>query len=178
MTGKDKGQEPSDRNAPQLDRDQLRILSDLMAKSPENIEESLEEAPPEVRAILMRGKFQQYSMPVPPAEVLRELEDIVPNAGERLFKMAEARSEIANEERKTAMYIAKQDSDGASFGRKQGTYIVYVLIALTVLFVYTGRDSTAIWTGLAAAIGPVSALLLNLYDQVKNKEDETNDTSS
>jgi len=93
-------------------------------------------------------KLAQYQGPIPPPELLREFDDVVPNGAERIFRQFELQSEHRRDLEKN---VITQDQRRSNWGLASGT-----LVAVSAIVV----------CGIAAYKGQVTASLIGVFGTI------------
>jgi uncharacterized membrane protein len=156
-----------------LSDEQLVAISEITNKPIDELRKNLDRTPEEIiQRVFMQGKVQQYSMPVPPADVLSELDLVIPGLAERIVTMVEQRTEVTNEERRANIRIAERDSKLPEKGLYVGAAIILTILGLTVYLVENDQDIAA---GLAALSG---LLLVAVKIITSTMGGKSNDSSS
>lgn len=104
---------------------ELRQLNDL-----------LKTLPPEQRLAILTQvtSISMRSGPIPSAEEIEKYAEVIPDAGDRIMRMAEKAQDAAIEER-------KDDRKLAFRGQTSGTALAAILLVIGVLTLYMGWDS-------------------------------------
>ena len=122
-------------------------------------EEVLEALPEEVRvAIVSIIKSQSFKGPLPPPEMLREYDDVVPGGAERIFKMAEIeQGHRVSWERKALRIVTR--------GQWFGFSIAIIAIGAATFLAIQGHTTMAIVLAGGGLLGPLWPLLKKLMDR-------------
>ena len=169
---------PSRSKRKQIHRELVSKEKEDVIKSlePKDAEMILEELPDETRVqMLQHISYEQmmYSGPIPPASEMAEYNNVIPNGGDRIMKMAENQSEHRQHIEKLVINSKNRDSLlGVIFGG-----VIGVLgIVLGFFLIQSGHK----FAGSAFAGGPLVALV-SLYlrgtylDQKDLEEKRKND---
>ncbi len=106
-----------------------------------------------------------FSGPIPPPDVLKRYEEVLPGAAERILKMAEEQSAHRRKLETTAINSMDFNS---KLGIAAGLFIILACIALAAYCVHRGANLT----GLAMVIGSVGGLLgAYLYGKKSTDQD-------
>lgn len=109
----------------------------------------------------------EYSGPLPSPTLLRQFDDIVPGAAERILSMAEKQSEHRQDLEKTAIH---GDSRRATQGLFLGAFIAVSVLLAAGILIYNGHD----WAGgTIAAIDIVSLTSVFVYGTKSRKQERT-----
>lgn len=127
----------------QVDDEIARLL-------PPEVMQDIEEAEPHDREMLLSFavKHIQYEGPIPPGYMLREYEDVLPGAADRIFRMAEQQASHRQElEKKVVESKSRAEILGVVFAG-----IIVLAVAIGGIFlIYTGHGIagfSALITGL------------------------------
>ena len=125
------------------------------------LEATLQDTPKEKRReivdLLHRSMERYYSGPLPPPEMLREYEEVLPNAAERIMTMAEAEQGHRHRWEKQALSIENRASAISIAG---GVIIALTLVAGAFWSVHLGQR----WIAALFLGGPAIALVANLLN--------------
>ena len=117
--------------------------------------------------VIQQTSMQSFSGPLPPPEILKKFDEIVPGAAERIIKMAEEQSAHRKElERK----VIESDISRSKSGQILGFIIAMVGLAVSALIAIYGNA----FTGGAIGIGTLASLVgVFMYgSKTRNKERE------
>jgi uncharacterized membrane protein len=88
--------------------------------------------------------IQAYGGPLPPPALLKEFDNVVPGAAERIIRMAEQQADHRQFLEKT---VITGDSKRASYGLFIGALVVLSVLGGAIFLIYEGHD----WAGAAIA---------------------------
>ena len=134
-------------------------VKQVLDKVPENVRE-------EVVSVLVESYF---AGPLPPPDFLREYENIIPGAADRILKLAEKEQDSRVKRISSVSFIEKLHTVGA--------IIVNIAIPVTLIcgggFFYA--ESQPITGGIVGGLS-ITPLLLRAFESwIKSKKDESND---
>jgi uncharacterized membrane protein len=122
---------------------------------------------------LISVKFTQFSSifsgPLPPPEILKGYNEIIPNGADRIVTMAEKQSDHRMELEKTAI---KEQLKQSGRGQKYGLFIGVFGILVAGFLAYTGHDWVAGIFGTSTIVGLVAVFVLGKKKQEKNLEEK------
>jgi uncharacterized membrane protein len=105
-----------------------------------------------------------FSGPIPPPNVLKQYDEVVPGAADRILRMAEQQS--AHRQRLEEQAIANMDRN-ARWGMAFGFIVILSCIAVAAYCIYKGENLT----GFAMVIGSIAGLS-GTYIYGKKKTDQ------
>ena len=117
----------------------------------------------------------RFQGPIPPPQLLREYNEVIPNGADRIVKMAETQSAHRIE---LEACIVKGDDRRANWGLATGFTIGIVIIVLSFIMIMYGHDGAGTVLGSADLIGLIGVFVygrsarmkqLQMRDQ-KNRE--------
>ncbi len=113
-----------------------------------------------------------YSGPIPPPKFLREYDEIVPGAAERILAMAEAQTthRIQIEKRAVESGITR-----ANWGLVSGTVIGVLAIGLGGAAMLMGQPTAGFWFGVIGMTGLVGVFVTGRYMTGKEREQKNRD---
>ena len=126
-------------------RDLERVQNEESAEEPKSDVER-----PALRRLARRSVQFHFRGPLPPPNILREYDEVAPNAAERILRMAERQAEHRNA-------IERGDSRRATLGIIAGVIVALAALALPAYAFYLGQPITGL-VGLLGFIG-VSAFV-------------------
>ena len=118
---------------------------------------------------ILRSERSSFAGPMPPPEISKGYNDIIPNGAERILGMAEdqSRHRIAME-KTTITEELRQSSNGQKYGLTLGL----LGILATVFIAYTGHDTVAGIFGTTTIVGLVGVFVIGKYtNQDKDNRD-------
>ena len=151
---------------------------------PPELAKEYNEAPPEVQkaiAEVLEGRSEKMSLmatmfsgPLPPPDVLREYETVIPGAADRILSMAENQSAHRQHMER---YIAEREYGDSRRGLNLGFIIIATLIIACCLMVLFGEHWTVKLFGSVLGAGGMVGLarvfvLGRKYKQIDDKKKE------
>ena len=135
--------------------------------------EVLDSLPEEKRKIIVTAIRQSsFRGPLPPPEILRGYESIVPHAAERILEMAEQQM---HHRQKMEYMIVDRQTKQSRLGQILG-FILVLLFGLIALFLgYTGHDTLAGFIGTTTILGLAVVFVLNKKPSDSEGETEDNE---
>jgi uncharacterized membrane protein len=133
---------------------------------PEEIRDFLNKLPEAKRFEIMQAyaaklsiieKSIIFSGPLPPAAILKEYNEIIPNGAERIMKMAEKQSDHRIDIEKHAI---KEQFKQSGIGQKFGFIISILGLVLASLLAYFGHDIIAGIFGTTTILGLVTVFVI------------------
>ncbi len=117
------------------------------------------------RTTTFQAQAVSFQGPIPPPELLREYNDIVPDGADRIMKMAESQSQHRIE---LESIVIKGDDRRANWGLGTGFTIGVVIIVLSFVLIMFGHDIPGTILG---GVDLVSLVSLFIYGRSeRNKE--------
>ena len=92
---------------------------------------------PALRRLTRRSVQLHFRLPLPPPNILREYDEVAPNAAERILRMAERQAEHRNS-------IERGDSRRATLGIIAGVIVALATLALPAYAFYLGQPFTGL----------------------------------
>jgi uncharacterized membrane protein len=108
---------------------------------------------------------QQFSGPVPHPEILRQYDQILPGAAERILMMAEDDARHQRKMELTAMNLTAQE---VKRGQRFGLTIGISAFLTTVIALFLGSENTAMVLGGTTVVGLVTVFITGRPRQGKN----------
>ncbi|MCS2146891.1 DUF2335 domain-containing protein [Scandinavium manionii] len=144
----------------------------VVAKA-DRIEKELAANPELVNALLESGHFQamvrhetSFSGPLPPPEIIRDYDQILPGGAERIFAMAEKEQAHRHEMDSTAVNGAiRKDKRG----QWMGFSIAFIILAIASVFAWRGNTTFA---GSLIAIDLLGLVSIFVLGRRRAKSDE------
>ena len=134
-------------------------------KDPDSIlpPELLERLPKNVREVVLRAA--SFRGPLPPSEMFREYEDVVPGSGDRIIKIAENQQAHRIQWEETALV-------GESRSVARGQWFGFIVaLACIGSAVYLGVNDQVVVPGILVGIGG-SGLVGQLVNSFRNEKDK------
>lgn len=165
----------------QHEKDVLEDLEDEGIEMPTNVTEVLDSLPEEqkhviVRALYAVGKSSSFRGPLPPPEILKGYEEILPGASERILKMAEKQQDHRIDIERT---IVDRQTRQSGNGQIWGGILAALFGLIALVLGYTGHDILA--GGIATTTIICLAIIFVLHKaptrNIKNEEDVSDDES-
>lgn len=134
------------------------IEDDLSKLLPPDLRQEIESAEPEEREMMLAAavKSVQYTGPLPPGYMLREYEEVLPGAADRVFRMAEQQAEHRQ-------YIEKQVVASKSRAELLGVIFAGMIVMATVVggvfLIHDGQSIVGFGT-LLAGIGGIAGTFI------------------
>lgn len=119
--------------------------------------EVLDRLPPNVREVVLRAA--SFSGPLPPSQMYREYEDVVPGSGERILKMAEDQQAHRIQWERTAI---SEESRATTRGQWFGFIVALACIGSAVYLAVSGEAWVAGILGGVGGIGLVGHFVNSL----------------
>lgn len=107
----------------------------------------------------------QYSGPVPPPDVLRGFEQIVPGSAERILTMAEENGKHQREMERMTLSAAYTT---IRLGQFFGLFIGLAALATCAYALYLGYEDTAIAIGGSTIVGLVAIFVIGRFKKSNN----------
>ncbi len=143
---------------------------------PEEVKPILQKLPEHeqrtVKALVALSIKKLWSGPLPPPDILREYNEVIPNGAERIFKRSEKQSDHRMQLENLAVSTELKQS---SRGQHYGLIIAFSFLIAAFVLAYTGHDTAGIILGTVDIFGLVSIFVLGKYNQ---KEDLNKKTQS
>lgn len=113
--------------------------------------------------------MKSFRGPIPPPEILKGYNDIIPNGAERILLMAEEQSQHRmGLEKKTITEEQRQSSKGQNFGFALGI----TGILATVFMAYSGHDTVAGIFGTTTIVGLAGVFVYGRHVQAKEMSEK------
>jgi uncharacterized membrane protein len=120
--------------------------------------------------LVQQTSVQSFSGPLPPPEVLKRFDDIVPGAAERIIKMAEAQSEHRKDLEKK---VIESDISRSKWGQILGFIISIVgLISATIVSIY-GNQIAGGLIGIGTLASLVGVFMYGSKVRAKEREEKS-----
>lgn len=113
--------------------------------------EPIKQQPPKSSAAIVQVA-SAFSGPIPPPNILKQYDDIVPGAADRILKMAEQQS--AHRQRLEVKAVDSMDFN-AKLGTISGLIVALIFAIVATYCIYKGANLI----GLAMVIGDITGLL-------------------
>lgn len=125
----------------------------VLANLPEPLREALKQpgVSPSVLSMTLAAFSASYSGPLPPAEQMRQYEDILPGSANRILSMAERQEAHRHELEKLTVQEATNRS---WWGLRLGFVLAVMIIAIGAAAIFTGHTPE----GLTAILAPTAIL--------------------
>lgn len=149
---------------PKIDpcQDISNIIDD--ADIPEKLPTTREEYKKQIAKVVVR--HQAFSGPIPPPSFLKEYEEILPNAADRILTMAEKQGEHRRFMEKTWLKLSNRE---VHFGQILGFLIGVIAI---VAGAYTAINGAGISGGLLGTSGVVGLVTVFVVGSKQNKKNK------
>lgn len=134
------------------------IDEDLAKLLPHDVKQNIEDADRDDREMLLASavKHIQYEGPLPPGYMLREYEEVLPGAADRVFRMAEQQAEHRQ-------YMEKQVVASKSRAELLGVVFAGTIVLATVIggifLIHAGNDIAGLST-LIVGIGGIAGTFI------------------
>ena len=174
--------EQSNEQEAKLTQQEHTVLNNLKEEgieiSTNDVSEVLESLPEDKRRVIVGALYaveasSSFRGPLPPPEILKEYESILPGASERILKMAEKQQDHRISIEKT---IVDRQTKQSGHGQTWGGILTILLCFITVFLGYYGHDVLAGFIGTTTIIGLATIFVLHKAPPKPNKEkDEVNE---
>lgn len=144
---------------------------DLIKMLPHELQEEISEAEPEERIAIISRVISQirYEGPLPPSFMLKEYEDVLPGAADRILRMAEQQASHRQSIEKTVISSkSKAEILGVIFAGLIGLSAIVGGFAL----VYIGRSGEGIAAIIASLASLVGAYLYGTHSERTEREEK------
>ena len=122
---------------------------------PPKVREAIETLPEEARSVVVAHASVQHSGPLPHPRLVREYDEIVPGAGERLLKMVEKQEDHRIDWESKALEYAARD-------KRRGHWLGACVTVIGLLGAIALAVADKVVVGVALGIGsPLAALVAN-----------------
>lgn len=126
--------------------------------------------PSEKKKVLLR-QSSSFSGPLPPPEILRGFEDIVPGAAERIIKMAEEQS---NHRRELERKVITSDISRSKWGQILGFVIAVVGLGVSAVVAVWGSAVAGGVIGVGTLASLVGVFMYGSRVRSKEREEKRN----
>lgn len=163
-----------------MEQEEKEVLGDLKEEGievPTNVTKVLESLPDDKRRVIVGAlcaieESSSFRGPLPPPELLKGYEEILPGASERILKMAEKQQEHRMHIEKT---IVERQTKQSGYGQIWGGLLA-TLFGLIALFLgYKGHDVLAGIIGTTTIIGLATIFVLQKRPKTSRKEEDAVD---
>ncbi len=124
---------------------------------PEEAQQLLENLPENAQRAVLAIIRQSWQGPLPPPDVLREYNEIIPNGAERIFKMAENQSQHRLSLEKD---VINKEQNQSSLGQIFGFIIAVAFGAAAFTLAITGHEISGTIIGTVDLVALVSVFVL------------------
>jgi uncharacterized membrane protein len=131
----------------------VRMPHAVLANLPEPLRAALSQpgVPPQVLSMTLAAFSASYSGPLPPAEQIRQYEEVLPGSADRILSMAERQEAHRHELEKLTV---KEATNRSWWGLRLGFVLAVIIVLVGAGAIFTGHTPA----GLAAILTPTAIL--------------------
>lgn len=131
----------------------------------------IETLPEEKQKIILAGitKITAFSGPIPPPELLRGYEEILPGAADRIISMSEKQ---LNHRTSMESIVVNSTLSQKNTGMILGFLIVLVILGIVVLLIFKGHIGLAALLGTTTLLGVAGIFVLGVKPSKSNSPDK------
>lgn len=152
----------------------LRELKEEGVEFPSDINKVLDSLPEDSRRIIISTlcaieESSSFKGPMPPPEMLKGYEEILPGASERILRMAEKQQE---HRMKIETVIVDRQTRQSGYGQIWGGILAVLFGGISFILGYTGHDVLAGVIATTTIVGLATIFVLHRASEVKEEEEK------